>query len=291
MSKTRLGFILIVSVLVLSLACGDDKNPVKPTEEQVKFSLTTDGKPALVMVIENTMGSLAELGFQVYPSEIKKILSNMFAIDTTAMTGMSLSQIVDAFGEDWQINQLKTVCAPKYQKIITLTDQTATSQILVDSLTALKNQNYSIDLLLNVKGSASEIIFYNNAAMTITDFITKLDEKDISIRAVYHTCDSGSGMIDDWKKYRIIAVNGAAQTNTLIMFSPIYFMQRWLAGETFADAVQNAYNDEITQLGAYASVAPVVSTMMISESAKNASKQSTGGLDKNLLFINYPVFE
>lgn len=291
MSKTRLGFFLLFLVCILTLACGNDENPVKPAEEQVKFSYTTEGNPALVMVIENTMGSLAELGFQVYPSEIKKILSNMFAIDTTAMTGMSLSQIVDTFGEDWQINQLKTVCAPKYQKIITLTDQTATSQILVDSLTALKNQNYSIDLLLNVKGSASEIIFYNNAKIAITDFITKLDEKDISIRAVYHTCDSGSGMIDDWKKYRVIAVNGAAQTNTLIMFSPIYFMQRWLAGESFDNAVQNACNDEITRLGAYASVAPVVSTMMISESAQDASKQSTGGLDNQLLWVNFPVFE
>ena len=95
-------------------------------------------------------------------------------------------------------------------------------------------------------------------------------------------------MIDEWEDIDVIAVNGAKALNSFVIFSPIYFLELWVNGSTFKDAVQTAYNMEIDKLKSYRSAIPITQ-FLITDKIKKDSQQSIGGLDKYLLWMNYPV--
>jgi hypothetical protein len=88
-------------------------------------------------------------------------------------------------------------------------------------------------------------------------------------------------MIDDWARIGVTAVNGASGTNAIVMFSPIYFIQNWTGGSSFADAVLSAYEMEKAKLKSYSNTVPEFA-IFINDSNLASSMQITGGCD-NLL--------
>ncbi|NQT27148.1 hypothetical protein HQ585_17470 [candidate division KSB1 bacterium] len=255
-----------------------------------RLSYTEDGKPALVIVIENNNslgGGLIEVGFNLYRTEVINVLAEIFNIAPTDMDSLSLTQIVDKFGEDWQINEIRNIAAKKYNKIISLTDNDATGFALLDTLKYLSKENYNIDLIVNLHGGGQSIWFSDNS-YDIIHFTSKLKANNIHIRSLYQTCCFGSEMIDDWEAIDIISVNGSSKFNSLAMFSPIFFIDNWTNGSTYQNAVHNAYQMEIEKIQSYRTILPVME-YLITDDIKVESKQFVGGLNINLLWGDYPV--
>ena len=260
-----------------------------PLDTSIKH-YSTEGNPALVIVSENNNslgGGLLEIGFESYRDDAQIILADVFGVTSSELDDLSLNQIIDQFGEDWQINEIIKIASASYNKIISLTDDHASGFALLDNLEYLKDGGYDIDLIFNLHGS-SESIWFSDQSYNIVDFTSQLVEKDICIRSLYQTCCFGSDMIDEWEEIDIMAVNGAFENNSLAMFSPIFFIENWLNGFTFDEAVQLAYQMEIDKIKSYNSVLPIMQ-YLINDEIIEESKQITGGIDRNLLWIYFPL--
>jgi len=275
-----------VVLFILFFNC-HKKNPVS---NSVEINYIMDGHPALVLVMENNNwlgGSTLEAGFQVYKTEVLTIFSELFGVPVEAMQNFSLVEIVDFFGEPWQINEILDIAAAKYENVIFLTDNFARSTTILDTLVFLRDGEYDIDLMFNLHGSSSSI-YFDDGSVNIQDFTQALKDQNISIRSLYQTMCYGKDMIDEWEEIQIVAVNGTKAKNSFAIFSPVYFMELWVNGAAFQDAVQTAYQMEIDKLKSYQSTIPIVQ-FMITDKIKKDSKQVVGGLDENLLWANYPI--
>jgi len=263
------------------------KNPVS---NSVEINYTTDGRPALLLVMENNNwlgGGIIETGFEMYRDKVLPIFSELFDVPVEDMQNLTLVEIVDIYGEAWQINEILAIAIPNYENVIVLTDRFARSTLVLDTLAFLCDEGYDIDLMFNMHGD-SESIWFADGLVDIQEFTQTMQNENIFIRALYQTMCYGSDMIDEWEDIDIITVNGAKANNSFVIFSPIYFMELWVNGATFKDAVQTAYEMEIEKLESYQSTIPISQFLVTSQIKKN-SVQKLGGLDKNLLWVNYPI--
>ncbi len=275
-------------LLVFLLSC--DKNPFShKSDSSLKYS--SQGNPALVLVIENndSLGGsgLVEATFNVFHRQVLDLLADFFDIPAEAMQEMTLTEIVDVFGEAWQISELEKIARSKYKKIIVLTDDDATSERLLTELTALSRSKYDIDMIFNLHGSSSSI-WFSDGSEDIEMFMEKIKTAGIHIRSLYQTCCYGSGMIDDWEQANIFSVNGTKGPNSMAIFSPIFFLSNWLSGSSFKEAVERAYDQEIDYIRSYDTDIPV-SSILLPEDAIEESKHVVGGLDTKLKWNQFPV--
>ncbi len=264
-------------ILVLLLAC--QKNPNEPENELGNL----ESPKALVCVIENNNsvgGQSIETAFQIFKNSILPVFSDFFTVPKDSMKNMTLNQIIDVYGEAWQIKEIQNISSEYYDKFISLTDEMAMYSVLIDSLSLLSEQGYSIDMIFNLHGGSNGVSFYSNFCL-IDKFIQDLNDRDIQIRSLYQTCCNGSGMVDDWQEYGIQAVNGAVSINSFALFSPVFYIQEWITGIPFSEAVENAYNMEIQELSSYRDRLPVDQFFLTDEN-KQDSKQIVGGVQPNL---------
>ncbi len=286
--KTNILIIIMFLFLITIFQC-TKKNPTVPTNKS-SAQYTINNNPALIIVIENNNylgGSMIETGFNLYKDQILEILADIFNIDVSDMNNMTLTEIVDVYGEDWQINEIINIAKPYYQKIISLTDQNATSQNFLDSLKFLSNKEYNIDMIFNLHGNENSIRFADRL-YNIDELVQSIQNSNISIRSLYQTCCFGSETIDEWESISTIAINGAKAENSLAIFSPVLFIDYWTSGMTFNQAVQVTYQTEIDTISSYKTVLPIIEYIFTDEIKEN-SRQITGGLDSTLLWINYPI--
>lgn len=263
------------------------KNPVT---HSVQISYTTEGRSALVLVMENNNwlgGGTLETGFQIYKTEVLAIFSELFDVPALDMQNMTLVEIIDVYGEAWQIDKILEIALPHYARVVSLTDDLARSSTVLDTLAFLRDSAYDIDLIFNLHGSSTSIWFADRP-VDIDNFTQTLQNHNITIRSLYQTMCYGKEMIDEWEDMGVIAVNGARAENSFAIFSPIYFLELWVSGATFKNAVQTAYDMEIESLRSYRSTIPIVQ-FLITDQIKKDSKQTVGGLDKTLLWMNYAI--
>ena len=95
-------------------------------------------------------------------------------------------------------------------------------------------------------------------------------------------------MIDDWKGCGIKAVNGSLRTNTLVIFSPIYFLDLWTGGEPFNKALQKAYSMEIEKIRSFEAISSIIS-LLTTEEILEDSRQLIGGTDSTLSWKEFDV--
>lgn len=278
-------FSIILTVLALALFSGCNKeNPASP-------SYTKTGQEALLIVVENnnSIDPLMSTGYTYFHSEIKTILSDVFQIRPQDIPdNLSLDEVIDEFGEDWQIGELIETAKPFYSKTVSLTDNDATVMAVLDSLTMLCRNGYTVDMIFNLHGglnifNGGTSVWFSDQSYNLDAFVDSLIRRSVCPRALYQTCCYGSYMIESWERAGITAVNGASELNTFSMFSPIYFLRNWTEGMSFSQAVQTAFDQEYKKIGSYSNVLEEI-TELLSDENLEGSTQEIGGSDTLLLW-------
>ncbi len=265
----------------------DSSNPNLCLEFNKKIKLHQNQNAALILVIENLNmigDDRLEWAFLLFHNTAIRLLAEFFQVNESDLRNRSLNEIVDVYGEAWQINEMIHVASSFYQKIIVLTDSMATYSNFVDSLTDLSNDGYTIDTIFNLHGGVDCVCFYD-ATIWIEDLISCLNQHGIKIRSLYQTCCYGSSMINNWENMGIQAVNGAKSLNHFSIFSPIFFLHDWTAGLNFKDAVECAYQSEIDQWISYNATLPVINDIL-TENILDESFQFIGGRKENCFWLN-----
>jgi len=274
-------FFLFLSLLMM-ISCNDN------SDNTIDVKYTNEGKTSIVILVETlqVLGYETLSGFELYRNEIIPIFSELFEVPESELIGLSLNEIVDKYGEEWQIKEIVEVAKRKYDKIITLTDSMALANNFIDSITNLSNNGYYIDVIFSLHGSSKSVRFFDKsvdiAELTQTS-------KNIKVRAIYQTCCNAKDMIDDWEKIGVLAVNGAIGSNGISLFSPQYFLEEWTGGKTFEESVSVAFNKDIEKVKSYNTTVPVMQYLLTDETIKN-SRQFVGGLDKNIHWDNFPIY-
>jgi hypothetical protein len=283
----------LIFILLIFCGCSQFQNEKK--------GVSSD-KPAkkLIIVVENN-NILDDYFSDIYDNamfndDILTILSGILSVDKGELSGKSLLEISDLFLEDWQINEIKRSAKACYDTIVSFTDNQATYE---NFLSELKNSGIqTIDVIFSLHGNTGIVCFSdgNGGAKIISSQKIKDDmtRYDIKIRSLYQTCCYGASMIDDWKLTGIKAVNGTDEINYVVLAAPIFFMQNWLNGATYEDAVNSAYAKETDLVKFYLNNIDVTGnpdkaaakTLMISLYENNISKclMKTGGFDPEILW-------
>jgi hypothetical protein len=245
-----------------------------------------DGKEkVLVIVIENndSLGQTLEDAFNAFTDECLEIFADILGIDAADMVGMDLVEIVDTYFEDWQIAELTASAENHYDHIVSFTDEQATGVNFLNSLRSYDPEKYLIDVIFNLHGSQTGNISFFDASYAAADITDTMIAEGLRIRALYQTCCHGSTMIDEWENSGIIAVNGANSTNSLVIFSPLYFLENWIDGDKYQTAVALATEQEIAKILSYTDILPFIN-LLFTEGLLNNSTQQVGGSNPQLLF-------
>lgn len=275
-----------VCAVVLLLSCGDQSPSSSPP-------YTSRGHEALVIVIENKdmVGSEMELAFAFYGEEITNIFADVFGINKADMHDMELSEIVDVYGEAWQIEEIRTAAQSYYSRIVMLTDGAASGQAVLDTMAALTGDGFVIDMVWNLHGSWSSVLF-SDRSYSITELTDAVTQDSLALRALYQTCCYGGDMVDEWEDAGITAVNGARDENAFAIFSPQFFVREWTRGKTFGEAVQSAFQLEQAEIRKYNSYVPdiEIEDYLLTQTIIENSTQTTGGTDDGLMWQDYNAF-
>ncbi|MCL5992340.1 MAG: hypothetical protein M1419_09610 [Bacteroidetes bacterium] len=281
-------FILLVYTflsLFIIISCKDN------TDNPVDIKYTNEGKTSIVIIVETlqVLGYETLSGFELYRNEIIPIFSELFKVPESELEGLSLNDIVDKYGEEWQIREIAEAAKKKYDKIITMTDSMASCNNFLDSIKYLSNNGYYIDVIFSLHGSSNSVRFYDKS-VNISELTQKIKSNNVKIRVIYQTCCTGKEMIDDWEKIDVLAVNGAVGLNGINLFSPQYFLEEWTNGKTYEESVYIAFNKDIEKVKSYNSTVPVIEYLLTDETITN-SRQFVGGLDKKILWNNFPIYQ
>jgi hypothetical protein len=239
--------ILLLILLVIG-ACTNDGGLTAP-----KFEYSTEGKAALVIVVENSKNTnrdFQDIAFTSYKAEMISIFSDIFAVPEDSLANKTLDQILEQYGEPWQLESIRKEASDYYTKIISLTDSTANVPNLIDSLKLLNNLGYTVDMVFSLHGNAFGISF-QQGDYPISKFTSELKEAGIKLRILYQTNCYSSYELGKWSDAELEACNGTTGQNLLTIFAPMNFVKAWTAGKSYKEAVEFAYNEELRILGTY----------------------------------------
>ena len=277
--------IILTSICLFAVACRE--NTTNPIDEKAIYQ--DSGKKALVIIVENKdlTAFSDENMFRSYKSVILPVISDLFGVPADSMKNLTLAEIVEKYGETWQVNQIAEAGQNYYDKIIKLNDETATTICFLDSLKMLSSYGYTIDVVLNLHGSITSLVF-TDESIDIGTLTQKIKSTGIEIRALYQTSCYGKYGLDFWNNIGLYAVNGAEGLNKITLFSAVYFIQEWISGKTYEEAVYSAYNLEIQKLRTYNNILPVDLYFLTQETLLN-SLQRVAGKDTKILWENVPA--
>ena len=285
---SKIKFIIIISTFfILAVSCKDNNtNPVNS-----KITYQDSGKKALVIVVENKdlIAFSDENMFRSYKSIILPLLSDLFGVTADSMENKTLAEIVEQYGEPWQLNQIADAGQNYYIKIIKLNNETATITCFLDSLKKLSSEGFTIDVVLNLHGSQTSLVF-TDKDIDIGTLTQNIHSKGIEIRALYQTACYGKYGLHFWNNIGLYGVNGAEGLNKITLFSAAYFIQEWTSGKNYEDAVFSAYDLEIQKLRTYNNILPVDLYFLTQETLMN-SLQRVAGRDTKILWKNIPKKE
>lgn len=273
-------FVYPLFIFLIFNSCSDDSN--SPID--VKFD--ESGTKVLVIFVENSYIVSPELNtyYPAYKSEIDKLLASIFEINIDALRPLQIDYIIETYGEEWQINQIRSVADLHYDKVIVITDESANYSSFIDSLSMLSKSFNSIDLILNTHGSNRSICFGENSVNSYT-IANDLRNLEINIRAIYQTCCHGSSTIHDFENAGVYCINGAVGENFYALFSAKLFLEKWCSGATYSSAVQSAYSQEPIEIQRRIKDNPVAMYYFnFTKEQKENSRQQVGGKFNNLLF-------
>lgn len=276
---------IFISILIL-VSCS--KKVLEPVDNE-EYSL--EGNPAIVLVVENSdivNSQIEYLAFNSYRAETLKIFSEIFEVSVMDLVNKELTEIIDEYGEPWQINNITKISEEYYEKIIVLNNESARANILIDSLNYLNDLNYTIDLIFCLHGSSENIVFSDNS-VKIKEFTTLLKDNNIKLRLLYQTNCKSAQAIDNWAITGAKAYNGTYEDNFLTIFSPQYFLKNWISGLNYRESVLNAFEMEVETLKNYKTDIPILE-LLLSGNYLAGSEQLIFGEDIKITKDNYIQF-
>jgi hypothetical protein len=156
---------------------------------------------------------------------------------------------LDRYGEPAYAACFRDMAAPYYERVVVLTDRTATYDNFKSTLEALNQQGFTIDVLLDVHGcgdrsatdpalnnapcSDDALIFAKN---TPNNWVTKQllgqinNGKAMNLNTVYMVSCWGSQFNQTWSGLGAKASNGSKELNYYVLLSPLVFMHYWTKG-------------------------------------------------------------
>jgi hypothetical protein len=242
---------------------------------------------ALVIVSENAgkMSTVFDYGYNFSQPRLPEVFREILKINPDVLDTLLLGEILDYYWEDWVITRLREIACEKYDSIFCFTDETATAGILLDNLSNLRTHNFTIDCIFCL-GGTKELIYFSDKEMLTDLFVDKLKERKIEIRSLYQTGSYGSRSIAKWQRIGIAAINGSSGINHLSLFSPVYFLQEWLDGFSFSEAVQRAREKEKIIVLDYLEQYPELNYFVNVNWVIDESRHEFGGQTPDLLWHN-----
>lgn len=248
-------YFLLITLGLAIVSCQEDNSPTNSNQNMVN-----EGIPALIMVIDNNDGAnqqIESIAFNSYKAETLSIFSEIFGVPEDSLIDKDLNEILDVYGEPWQIKEITAAAKPYYKKIIVLTDEKATGDDLLESLSSLNDEGYTIDVVFSLHGNEKIISFTDRPTM-IKNITHEIIERNIKVRLLYQTnCKSANALIN-WTGIGIMGCNGTVENNYLTIFAPANFIRSWVSGASYFDAVQYAYRTEISTLKSFNDKLPML---------------------------------
>ena len=129
----------------------------------------------------------------------------------------------------------------RYSKIVILQDNDLRASRIRQQLQSLAS-SYLVDVHVLAHGDSTS--FGLNGEMTDADIRGLRTIVGLTLRSVFQQNCNGSGLNNAWLYAGAQVVTGTAGINSMpIAYGP--FIRRWVAGESFFDAVQHSYNDAV----------------------------------------------
>ena len=244
--------------------------------------------PMALIIVDENMGIVPtewRYAFELRRDAFVAVFADLFGIPPEDMDSMSLVEIIDVYGEPWQIDEISSIADSHYAKIASFTDSTARFSILVDSLRSFTSQGFIIDMMFVLHSNGSYILFYDGARY-VTAIVESITTISAPVRALYQTCCYSCMAIPTWELCNISAVNGANEVNSYVLISPIWFLKVWTEGMPYDSAVYAAYQKEIDSLSCYETTFPEI-TYILSEEVRASSAQNIGGRLPGLLWTDF----
>jgi hypothetical protein len=174
---------------------------------------------------------------------ILNFLSEVLAVDVKTLSKFSLNAILDKFGENKVIHNVTQSGKDYYDTIISLSDQQASFENVLKVINGFNSLEHCVDLIIDLHANNDILAFADNQIVRIDRLISGIDDIK-KIRSVYQTSCYGDSMVEEWIVAGVQAVNGAAGENPFVFYSPALFLDAWIKGKTFEDAVKEARNRE-----------------------------------------------
>ncbi len=269
----------------LTLVYSDSVNPALQVEVRVLFRYIryadASVNNALVLVVDSKGGIANDQLDYLYnhsKTTLLPIMADLFGVEESVLQGLSFNQIVDLYGEPWQIDEIERLARPVYDRVMILNDEAVNFPGFCDSLLWLRDRDYVIDLMFVLHEGAIGADYESLAAF--------IANNNIRVRSLYQTCCNGHEAIAPLTGIGVRAVSGAVGTNSLTVFSPIYFLRNWIEGDTFAKAVENACDQAIDKFFSYEELR-LGMIVFFSSNALEESRQLVGGTRPELLWFEY----
>lgn len=273
--------IIIVVISLFAFACSENSSPVKNEYSDA-------GKSALLIFVENNDGIINsdfEFAFQLYKEPLLDIFAEIYGISKSDMNDMHLNDIIETYGETWQINHIKQFAVGHYDTILTFRNESATYRNMIAYLTELNSMSNTVDVVFCLHGNEEYVAFYDDDCY-IDVFANFAVMNKLNLRMLYQTSCYAGKVLSKWQKSGLKAVNGAIGLNNITLFSPGFFMEEWVNGATFEDAVHRAFERDIAKITSYEDKVPVVQYILTKENLAE-SKQYVAGADKRIKIKNY----
>ena len=278
----QIRLLAIFAFVIFMLSCSEKSNePIIETQEYFENS-------SLVILVENNDGLLSENALaEQYKAYLLPVISNIFEIPVESMQDMSINEIVEVYGEDWQIETITKAGEGHYGRIEALSDEELTKQNFIDLLEELTAEGRTIDLVFCLHGSKNSFFLNDDEEIPVKDFCDELESRNIAVRSLYQTCCYSNYTRPTWESYGIKALNSATGLNYITMFSPAYFLENWTDGMKFDEAVHQAYKMELEKLKSLDDTELPVLEYFLSEESLKGSKQICGGKNYKIKWYEY----
>lgn len=276
-----------LALILLSLAFFSCQK--ENTTNPANLDYSNDGKPALIMVVDNNDRAnqqIEDIAFNSYRFETISIFSEIFGVPEDSLINKDLNEILDTYGEPWQIKEITTAASSYYKKIVVLTDEAATSRNFIDSLANLNSDGFTTDVVFSLHGDEHYISFTDERYL-IDKLTQEVKDKNLKIRLLYQTNCKSARAIDNWTSVGVAGCNGTQENNYLTIFAPANFVRAWVSGSNYYNAVQYAYETEISTLKSFNHKLPILDYFTSNDYLAGSTPIITGNnvsIDKNMYF-------
>lgn len=222
-----------------------------PSDVSSETGPRTGQVKALVIIVDNSQsmeGSAMDDLYTTFPNEIGGALAELYDQPLSEIQSRNMTEIAEDFGEDWIISDVEDKADGHYADTTSLTDDQATFENFISTIEGYSDNGYLVDLLVDLHGTSDGSILFFDDAHAVTHITEQIQSRGLNVGVLYQTVCYGSDMTDEWVAIDIHAVNGSIGVNMYVNFAPGAFLENWIWGANYDDAVQQARIEDMTEM-------------------------------------------